>query len=51
MLEQADVAVCITQDDRFQYVNPKFAQMHGYAASQLSLPMLRYRQARAEAAG
>jgi PAS domain S-box-containing protein/diguanylate cyclase (GGDEF)-like protein len=35
VVEEADIGICITQDDRFQYVNPKFAQMHGWTAEEL----------------
>lgn len=35
MIEQAEIGICITQDGRFVYVNPKFAAMHGYAPAEL----------------
>ena len=35
MAEEADVGICVVQDGLLQYVNRKFAQMHGWAAEEL----------------
>ncbi len=35
VVEQAEVGICITQDGLMQYVNPKFAELHGWPAAAL----------------
>jgi PAS domain S-box-containing protein/diguanylate cyclase (GGDEF)-like protein len=35
VVEEADVGICIIQDELLQYVNPKYAQMHGWAVGEL----------------
>jgi len=36
VVDEADIGLCIIQDGRLEYVNPKYAQMHGYAAHELT---------------
>jgi len=35
IVEEAEIGICVTQDDLITYVNPKFAQMHGWSADEL----------------
>ncbi len=35
VVEQAEVGLCITQDDCFVYVNPKFAELNGYTPTEM----------------
>src|SRR6218665_1048552 len=35
VVEEADIGLCIIQDGLLQYVNPKYAQMHGWTADEL----------------
>ncbi|MET0351028.1 MAG: EAL domain-containing protein, partial [Rhizobacter sp.] len=36
VVDEADIGLCIIQDGRLEYVNPKYAQMHGYAPHELT---------------